>query len=288
MLLALGMLLGGCRSHDAAPTPSPTTPEPVAAPAPAEPSSSATPAPAPTPTPEPATDATATQAGSGEPTPPVAAAPWAVTRDELDAMVRLDATLPALSRDGARMAIAPHGEVGRWSDLDLVEVWVFELAAAERDYGARPAEVMPLVTVEDVREATDHPTTALRDRITARVRRANERLAELGFGEGPELEEASDLVEKGDALLSRWRYRRYTITESATDPLRLEWVEGRRRVMTTTSPYGPEEMRCMDAPVNHVFPDPTSTRFLVLTHARWQTEASCEPNAKLQLADPTR
>ena len=30
------------------------------------------------------------------------------------------------------------------------------------------------------------------------------------------------------------------------------------------------------------------TRFLVLTHARWQTEASCEPNAKLQLADPTR
>lgn len=210
--------------------------------------------------------------------------PLDVTLD-IDALVRLGASLPATSRDDRYLAIETNAELAEPSSAKRFEVWVFTLEEADFDMGTSP-EVLPLVTADDARRAATRPTVGVRDRIVMQVRIADDRLVALGFDEPKELAEDYDLVEKGDALLKRWTLRPFTIVENATDRGTLVVKKGKQVVKTIGSPYGPEDAgQCLEWQEHQVFPAPDGQGWLVLTHIGGPPVLGCDPKPRLRRVD---
>lgn len=280
----LGLLAGAssmaCRRH----TEPTDTPEPVAE---VEPATTSDTNPSPAAKAEPAAEvapAESPEADRPAPAPDPDDVPLDVTLD-IDALVRLGASLPATDRDGQYLAIESSAELAEPSNAERFEVWVFTLAEADFDMGTSP-EVLPLVTADDARQVATRPTVGVRDRIVAQVRIAADRLVALGFDEPKELTEDYDLVEKGDALLKRWTLRPFTIMESATDRGTLVVKKGKQVVKTIGSPYGPEDAgQCLEWQEHQVFPAPDGQGWLVLTHIGGPPVVGCDPRPRLRRVD---
>lgn len=218
------------------------------------------------------------------PTPDPDDVPLDATLD-IDALVRLGASLPATDRDGQYLAIEANAELAEPSNAKRFEVWVFTLADADFDMGTSP-EVLPLVTDEDARQVATRPTVGVRDRIVAQVRIAADRLVALGFDEPKELIEDYELVEQGDMLLKRWKQWPFTIVDSATDRGALVVKKGKQVVKTIGSPYGPEDAgQCMEMQEHQVFPTPGGEGWLVLTHIAVPPVLGCDPKPRLRRVD---